>query len=179
MTELITFLLSNFSLTAFLLGLIVATARSLMLRVSDFPAVIDIFLREFVLWGIGVSLFYNFVIHVFFAEMAAKFIGWQNSPFQYEVGYASLGFSVVAMVAYRSALQVKFVAVLGPALFLWGAAIGHIDQLATSGNHSPGNAGVVLWTDILLPLVGFLLLFLASRTNDSASTRKSCKADSN
>ena len=30
--------------------------------------------------------FYNFVMHVFFGDMAAKFIGWQNSPFQAEVG---------------------------------------------------------------------------------------------
>ena len=40
------------------------------------------------LFSIGISFFYNFVVHAFFGEMAARFIGWEDSPFQREVGFA-------------------------------------------------------------------------------------------
>lgn len=38
-------------------------------------------------------------------------------------------------------------------IFLFGAAIGHVRQLVASHNRSPGNAGAILYTDILIPLI--------------------------
>ncbi len=38
-----------------------------------------------VFWNIGVSYLVNFVFHSFFGGLAAKFIGWQDSPFQFDV----------------------------------------------------------------------------------------------
>jgi hypothetical protein len=163
LTKFITFALSNFTLTFFILGLLYSAVVLMMGGRRDVPAVVDALLRGYLLWAIGLSFFYNFVMHVFFAEMAAKFIGWANSPFQYEVGYASLGFAVVAIFACRGSFQFRLAAVLGPAFFLWGAAMGHVYQIVVSHNYAAGNAGVVLWTDIGLPILGFVLLCLAHR----------------
>jgi hypothetical protein len=125
--------------------------------------VVEAVLAWFLFFSIGVSFFYNFVMHVFFGDLAASFIGWANSPFQAEVGYASLGFSAVGFLAFRGGWQVRLAAVLGPALFLWGAAIGHALDMIHSQNFAPGNAGVIFWTDILLPIFGFCLLAMARR----------------
>lgn len=35
--------------------------------------------------------------------------------------------------------------------------------MITAHNFAPGNAGVVFWTDILIPAIGFLLLWLQWR----------------
>ena len=43
-------------------------------------------------------------------------------------------------------------------MFLWGAAAVHVWQMVTAGNFAPGNAGVIFWTDVLLPVAGFALL---------------------
>jgi hypothetical protein len=99
-----------------------------------------------------VSFLYNFIFHVFFGEMAASFIGWADSPFQAEVGYASLGFAAVGFLAFRGNCCVRFAAILGPAMFQWGAAVGHIHDIVTTGNMAPGNAGIMLYSDILLPV---------------------------
>jgi hypothetical protein len=107
---------------------------------------------------VGLCLIYNFVMHVFFAEMAAKFIGWQNRPFQYEVGFASLGFGVVGLLAFRGSYGLRTAAVVGPACFLLGAAGGHVCQMFHARNFAPGNAGIVFWTDLLIPFLGFLFL---------------------
>ena len=83
--------LSNFPLTFLILGLIVALL-SLVLskepRTSD--RIREKIFANFLLFALGISFFYNFVMHVFFGAMSARFIGWQNSPFQAEVGYREL-----------------------------------------------------------------------------------------
>ncbi len=156
--------LSNFTATFFVLGL-VAAALSVArhARPRRAPVVVDALLRWYLFFSIGVSMFYNFVMHVFFGEMAARFIGWADSPFQTEVGLASLGFSVVGFLGWRGRMEARVAAVAGPACFLVGAGIGHLVQIARTHNLAPGNAGVILYTDFLLPAFGIALLLLSRR----------------
>jgi len=155
---LIKFVLSNYSLTFFLIGLLAAAISLAGRGQRTRAAVFEVFLSFYCLFSIGLNYIYNFVMHVFFARMSAAFIGWANSPFQYEVGFASLGFGVVGILAFRRDFGLRLAAVTGPACFLWGAAGGHIYQMIARHNFSPGNAGVVFWTDLFLPVIGFALL---------------------
>ena len=158
------FALSNFTLTFLVIGLIAAAiAYAAKPAPRTRGQLIEVLFAYFLLFSIGISYFYNFVMHVFFGEMAARFIGWANSPFQNEVGFASLGFSVVGFLAFRGDIGLRTAAVVGPSIFLLGAAGGHIYQMITAHNFAPGNAGVIFWTDILLPVIGFALLTLQKR----------------
>jgi hypothetical protein len=160
MDDAIQFLLSNFTLTFLVVGLI---ASGLALLRAPRPltkaVVAEALLAYFLLFAIGCSFFYNFVFHTFFGDMAASFIGWDNSPFQAEVGFASLGFAAVGFLAFRGSFGLRLAAVVGPALFMLGAAAGHAYQMATAHNFAPGNAGVIFWTDILIPAIGAVLLW--------------------
>ncbi|HZZ56507.1 MAG TPA: DUF6790 family protein [Opitutaceae bacterium] len=170
MAALIRFALSNFTLTLLLAGFISAgIALALKPKPLAQGAVSEALLAHFLLFSIGVSYFYNFVVHVFFAETAARFIGWANSPFQYEVGFASLGFALVGLLAFRRDASLRLAALLGPTAFLWGAAGGHIVQMVTEHNFAPGNAGVIFWSDIVLPLIGWALFAAAYRRNQPLS----------
>jgi len=164
MADLIRFALGNFTLTFLILGLI-ASGIALMRAPKPLtvPVVVEALFAWFLLFSIGVSFFYNFVFHTFVGEMAAGFIGWEDSPFQAEVGFASLGFSIVGLLAFRRSFDLRLAAVVGPAMFLWGAAGGHVYQMITAGNFAPGNAGVIFYTDILVPLIGLVLLWLQHR----------------
>lgn len=164
MATVIRFLLSNFTLTLLVLGL-VASGVSLLRKPRPLRAavVVEALFAYFILFSIALSNFYNFTMHVFFGEMAARFIGWADSPFQREVGFASLGFAVVGLLAFRGSFDMRVAAVVGPACFLLGAAGGHILEILKTGNVAPGNAGVVVYTDIFLPLLGFTLLWLSHR----------------
>jgi hypothetical protein len=164
LTAAITFVLSNFPLTFLVIGLIVsliAIARSL--APLNAATIVEKLISWHVFFTIGVSNFYNFVCHVFFGKMAAAFIGWADSPFQFEVGMASLGFSVVAFVAAFRSFDLRLAAILGPSVFLLGAAAGHVYQMVTERNFAPGNAGIIFYMDIIIPLVGFVLLALQHR----------------
>ena len=92
--------------------------------------------------------------------MTARFIGWENSPFQLEVGFASLGFAVLGFLAFKGSFDLRLAAVVGPACFLWGAAGGHVYQMIKAHNFAPGNAGIIFYSDILIPFVGLLFLWL-------------------
>lgn len=161
MDTLVFLLLSNPTVTLLVAGFLAALIA--MARKPDgfrLASVAEELLAYFVLFSIGLGYLYNFIVHAFFGEMIARFIGWADSPFQLEVAFASLGFSAVGFFAFKNTLAVRFSAILGPSLFLWGAAGGHIYLMITAGNFAPGNAGAVLYTDIFLPVIGFALLWL-------------------
>ena len=101
--------LSNPSLTFFVLGLVAAgvgIARLPLPRTA--AAVRDALLRWYLFFSIGAGMLYNFVVHVFFGASTARFIGWADSPFQTEVGLASLGFSAVGFFAFRRGRKSTF-----------------------------------------------------------------------
>lgn len=83
-------MLENFTLTFLALGLI---AAGISLARKSHPPTASLVVEElfsyFLLLAIGASFFYNFVVHVFFGSVATRFIGWEPSPFQVEVGMAS------------------------------------------------------------------------------------------
>lgn len=161
----IVFVIANYSLTFLVLGLLFALAAiARMPKPVARHVIVEKFLAWYIVWAVGVCSLYNFVMHSVFAKMSAAFIGWPDSPFQFEVATASLGFAVVGFVAAFRSFDLRLAAVLGPSFFLLGAAAGHVYQMMTANNFAPGNAGVIFYTDILIPLIGFALLWLDRHT---------------
>lgn len=72
---------------------------------------------------------------------------------------ASLGFAAVGFFAAFRSFDMRLAAILAPCIFTLGAAIGHAREMVTAHNFSPGNAGVMFYADILVPLLGFWLLW--------------------
>jgi hypothetical protein len=87
----------------------------------------------------------------------------RDARFLWRNGCASLGFAVVGLLAAFRSFDLRLAAILGPGIFTLGAAAGHIYQMITAHNFAPGNAGVIFWTDILIPAFGFVLLWLQHR----------------
>jgi hypothetical protein len=177
MADVIRFVLSNFALTFLVIGLI-ASAMTLLRapKPLTMPVVVEALFSYFLLFSIGFSFLYNFVLHTFFGEMTARFIGWADSPFQTELGFASLGFALVGFLAFRGSFDLRLAAVVGPAAFLLGAAGGHIYQMIAAHNFAPGNAGVIFYTDIIIPLIGFVLLWLQHRLTRAGAAKSSWRS---
>ncbi|MBM9514621.1 DUF6790 family protein [Desulfogranum marinum] len=162
--SLIKLVLSNPSVSLLFLGLI-SSLISLNFKKKPLTksVIIEDLVAFFFLFSIGIGYLNNFLMHVVFAEYTAKFIGWPNSPFQLEVGFASLGMGVAGLIAFRQNLAFRVATFIPPAFFLLGAAGGHIYQIFQTHNMASGNAGTVLWTDILLPIIGFALLYAQTK----------------
>lgn len=105
------------------------------------------------------------MFHILFPQRAASYIGWQTSPFQFEVGMADLAIGVTACLAFRASLGFKGGATTAASVFLLGDAVGHVREMVTAGNFQPGNAGVPFYTDMLCPLLAIVLLIAARRAS--------------
>lgn len=159
------FVLANYSLTFLVIGLVFSL---IAIAAAPKPAgralIIEKLISWHVFWAIGAGYLYNFVMHAFFGQMSAAFIGWADSPFQFEVATASLGFAAVGFIAAFGSFDLRLAAILGSGVFLLGAAAGHIHQMVTTHDFAPGNAGIIFYMDIIIPLFGFALLWLQHRT---------------
>jgi hypothetical protein len=165
MGAVIGFVLSEFGFEFFVIGLLAAVAAVVRRPPPRDRAMVgERLLAYYVLFPIGFLYLVNFVFHVFFGALSARFIGWADSPFQTELGFASLGFSVVGFLAWRGGYELRLAAVAGPAMFLLGAAGGHIYQMIAHNNYAAGNSGLLLWMDVVIPLAGFVFLVLARPT---------------
>ena len=157
----------NFCVTMFVLAIVVATANTLARRGTPQGNFSEQFLRWFSFFAIGITGLYTFAGHVFAPQESARLIGWEDSPFQLEVGTASLGFGLVGLLAFRKDYGLRLAAIVGPACFMWGAAAAHIYQMITQHNFAPGNAGVMFWMGVLLPPYGLVLFDQWRRTQSS------------
>jgi hypothetical protein len=118
-------LIGNYFFTLLIIGLVAAWISLLTkpkpLRIDT---VAEAFLSYYMLFPVGISYLINFVFHVLFGDTAAKFIGWENSPFQAEVWFASLGIGIAGVLAYKASLPFRVATFIPPATFSLGAAGG-------------------------------------------------------
>ena len=125
---------------------------------------------------LGVQSLWAFACHLFIPEQTAAAIGWKTSPFQYEVGVANLGIGIASLYAAFAGFGARAAVAIMATGFLGGAAIGHIRDIASSGDLAPGNAGPILFTDVLTPIAIIVLLLMSQRSTPAAE--KSAEAAS-
>src|SRR5215210_6461656 len=113
----IDFVLHNLPAMLFVVALVIAAARCR----HGFAA--ECFLSWILLLPIGVTGLWAGVFHVFFPAMAATLIGWEVSPFQFEVGMADLAIGVTACISFWRDLNFKAAAVCAASIFLLGDAV--------------------------------------------------------
>ncbi|MFG1302425.1 DUF6790 family protein [Xanthobacter sp. V3C-3] len=138
--------LTNVPVLLFVLALVFAS-----LSRSGAPA--EHYLSWILLLSVGFQGIWAGTTHVFLPQTAAAFIGWQPSPFQYEIGIADLALGIVAVVSFWQSRDFKAAVVLITCLTYVGLAIGHVRQVLTTGDHAPGNFGMLLILTVLVPVV--------------------------
>jgi disulfide bond formation protein DsbB len=155
MRDAIGFLIRNLPAGLFILAIIVAALRRSPTDTAER------FLGWILLLPIGVTGLWAGISHVFFPATAAAHIGWQISPFQFEVGMADLAVGLTAILSFWRDLAFKSAAVCAASIFLLGDAIGHVREMLISGNFAPGNSGLPFYMDVICPLLSIALLFAA------------------
>jgi hypothetical protein len=164
--DILSFVLGNIEIPLFAIAIIVTIVK--LRRAS---ARHEVMTATYTLWGevlfycVGLGFIYVWYFHAFLQEFTAPLIGWQPSPFEWELAWAELGLAVVALLSLWRGYEMRLAATLVFAIFSFGAAAQHIEQMLALHNYSRGNAGLILWFgDIALPL---FLLFLAFGARDA------------
>jgi hypothetical protein len=150
--EVIGFVLRN--LPAFLLvaAVLIAAGR------RDGRSAAERLLGWILLLPIGATGLWAAIFHLFFPDLSAADIGWEPSPFQFEVGMADLAFGATAVASFWCSLQFKAAVVWVSAILLLGDAVGHVHQMLAAGNFASGNAGTPFFMDVIAPVLASVLL---------------------
>jgi hypothetical protein len=154
--SVIRLVLTNIPLVAFILALLIPVihTRKNLSRAENF-------LSWLLLLSIGFTSLWAGLYHTLWPQTAAAFIGWQSSPFQFEMGVSDITLGIVAMMAFWRTLEFKSAVVMWVTIEFAGLTYGHFHQLASAGNSHAGNAGILLGLTIIHVVLLPLLLFLA------------------
>lgn len=126
-------------------------------------APVEAFLLSFLVVTVGLQGIWAFLGHYFKAEEIATLIGWPTgNPFQTEIAFANLAFGTLGLLCIPFHGEFWIATAIGISVFLLGAASVHIREIRKQGNLNPANAGGILLTDILTPVVLIGLLALLS-----------------
>ena len=125
--------------------------------------IIETFLMYFLVVRVGLGGLWGFSGHFFYADQVAEHIGWPaGNPFQKEIAFTNLAFGTLGVLCLWWRGNFWVATVIGVSIFLLGAAFVHLQDISKSQNFNPGNAGAVLVSDILNPLI-LCLLVIAHR----------------
>src|SRR5260370_21050439 len=127
------FFVGNYFVMFFIIGLVAAVIslakKPKPLRIRE---VSEALFSYYLLFAVGINNLINFVFHVFLGDVAAKFIGWENSPFSAGVGFANLGVGIAGVISFKAGLSFRFPSLIPPSPFSCGASAGPLYPLIRS-----------------------------------------------
>lgn len=127
---------------------------------KTFPRVIELMLAYQLAFNLGFMSLLAFIGFMFFPERVAAAIGWPTCPFQHEMANVNLGYSVLGFMSIWFRGHFWTATIIGASIWLIGDAIGHYLNAIQTHNYSPGNVGITMYTDAIIPMIMLLLLFL-------------------
>lgn len=160
MVNAIAWIIGNGYLVLFVVAVCTTLAKVRRERPPDVAGAAYIAWGELLFYAIGIWFVSAGIMHAYFQDLAAPKIGWQPSPFEYELGWIELPLGVVAMMSLWRGSEFRLATTLIASTFTLAAAAQHLQQMICCANYAPSNAGPVLWFgDIVIPV---LLLVLAA-----------------
>lgn len=129
--------------------------------------VLELWIRWWLIGGMALGALTIAVTFWIVPKFMAGSMGYATGPYQFEVSVTNLAFAVMAVLCFRNRAP-RLVVLIGFAVFMWGAALGHLYQSVAHHNLTPGNTGGILVYDFGLPLL-LLILVLRQRRRDGAA----------
>lgn len=121
--------------------------------------ILEIILLYQIVFSIGMTSFLAFIGMTFLPEYVAQFTNWPACPFEQQLANVNLAFWVLGMMAIYYRGYFWLATIVGFSVWILGDGIHHLYLAIVENNLSPGNIGVPLWTDFVVPIVLLILLY--------------------
>lgn len=160
--DAIKLILSNLYIVFFLIAIGTTIAKVRRASIARKPVSIPLILwGELLFYYVGFGFLWAGIFHAYAQNVAAPSIGWQPSPFEFELGWMEIALAFVAMLSLFR-VHFRLAVTLVVSIFGLAAAAQHIQQILCCQNYAPGNAGPILWfSDIFCSLLLLVLAFLS------------------
>ncbi|WP_030573630.1 DUF6790 family protein [Streptomyces aureocirculatus] len=158
--------LSYLAQSAFPLVWLLVPAVGAFIRTRHAPSpqhALETWQRWWAIGAFGCGSLWMTVAFLCAPDVMATAIGFDRTPFMFEIAFANLGLAVMGFRAASASARERITIGLSGGMFLWGALAGHVYQWFARGDHSPGNTGGVLVSDLLIPAVMIILAVRARR----------------
>lgn len=133
-------------------------------KTLTFSKAVEMTLLYLLVLGVGVGSLLGYYAHIFRGPETAQYIGWPaNNPFQMEVGYSNLMLGILGILCFWFRGGFWLATALGASIWFLADAYGHIRDIQLHGNYAPGNAGMPLYSDIIVPILLLVLIFFYHR----------------
>ena len=102
-----------------------------------------VYLIGWAMLGAGVS-------HLLFGKRISKTIGFAQSPYEIEVGWADLAMGIVALMSVHYSSDFALAIIFASSIYRVGCGIGHIRSMIRDHNFAPNNT-LILVINFLVP----------------------------
>jgi hypothetical protein len=109
--------------------------------------------------GVGIQGVVTGIVQIVYPNFVGHYLQWPSSPYLLELGLANLSYGILGVLSPWMRMGWQMAAAMGYGLFLLLTGIAYLIEIAKQGANS-GNAGSFLYTDLLIPLVLFVILGL-------------------
>jgi hypothetical protein len=154
--------LANFNFSMLVLSIPFIIVNLFLIPSNQNISKYGIIYRWISFFPVGVAGIYWFFMHVFLPDFTASMIGWENNPFQVEVGLADLAFGMLGIIAFWNNYFLRLANVIGTSLFLGGISIDYIFQMIMANSFS-WDMGSWFWTFLFLPSI---LIFCLCKSDE-------------
>lgn len=148
------------SILLFILAIIITICHLTYKRKWHDAKSIEIFLSYILFFMMGIMGLLAAYAHVFIGPEIAQSIGWESSPFQFEIGMANLAFGVLGILSYWFRGTFWDASIIGWSILLLGCFVGDVINYYAENNAAPYNIGPPIWFyDLFLPIFVLAMLY--------------------
>jgi len=115
--------------------------------------IVRLFLLYQLVFSVGLTSLLAFIGLMFMSDFVAAYTGWPSCPFIKQLANVNLGYAVLGIMCIWKDDGFWLATIIGISIWLFGDGIGHIADAILNDNYTPGNIGVPLYTDIIVPIV--------------------------
>jgi hypothetical protein len=119
--------------------------------------IVKLFLLYQLVFSVGLTSLLAFIGLMFMSDFVAAFSGWPPCPFDKQLANVNLGYAVLGILCIWKDDDFWLATILGSSIWLFGDGIGHLGDMLLHNNHTPGNVGVPLYTDLIIPVILMIL----------------------
>lgn len=119
--------------------------------------VVRLFLLYQIIFSVGLPSLLSFFGLTFMQQFVADYSGWPACPFEQLLGNVNLSFFVLSFLCIWRSDDFWLATILGVSIWLLADGVSHIVDMIRNHNYAPGNVGVPLYTDIIVPIILLIL----------------------
>lgn len=149
-------------LSIYPLGILLFFAHFFLLKKQERTSekFIELLLLYQIVFSLGLTSLAAFLGLTFLDEFIAQYTNWPSCPFQQQLANVNLAFFVLGILSiwYRGYFWAA--TIIGFSVWILSDGIQHLYHAWRYRNFSPGNIGVPLYTDFIIPIFLLILLYI-------------------